>query len=116
MRWRLNPKGGAVEASSAKPLMIINDIRPEIKQAIQASIDRFLTGYKLESFSIEPRENFDGDDAIFVDIYYDFNNCAYDPSISGNLRSDIGKRLYELGEFRFAYIGHHFKPGQQVAR
>lgn len=96
--------------------MIINDIRPEIKQAIKDSIGVYLADYELERFSIEPRENFDGDDAIFVDIYYEFNDRAYDPSISGNLRSDIGKKLYELGEYRFAYIGHHFKPEQQVKR
>ena len=113
---RFVSQGGAVAPSAAAQPMIINDIRPEIKQAIQDSIGSFLSGYELERFSIEPREDFDGDDAIFVDIFYKFSPREYDPEISAALRSDVLEKISGMREPRFAYIRHHFKQGQQVKR
>lgn len=96
--------------------MIINDIRPEIKQAIQDSIGTYLADYELERFSIEPREDFDGDDAIFVDIFYKFSPRAYDPEISSTLQLNVLEKISDMQEPRFVYIRHHFKQGQQVKR
>ena len=93
--------------------MVIHDIRPEVRKAIEDSIGDVLGDYELESYYIQPREDASGDEAIFVDLNYRLNRKPFDSALTSKIRSLVIDRLHDLGEFRFAYLRHNLHREQK---
>ncbi len=96
--------------------MIIHDIRPEVRQAIEDSIREVLHEYELVSYTIEPKEDASGDEAIFVDLYHRPDLQFLDARATGKLRDTLSKRLLELREYRFPYTSHHIRRAESSKR
>ena len=91
----------------------LHKIAPEVRAAIETTIREKLKGYDLESVSIEPGEDHDGDEAIFIELNYKLNERPFDSALIGAVRSDFRSRLVDLGELRFPYTRHNLQLGQK---
>ena len=90
------------------------DLKEELRDRIRVIVDQMLSGYDLESCTIEVRDDSDGNESIFVDLRYRLSPHPYVSTISMRLQSAVSAMLIENGEFRFPYIRHHFAKGQTV--
>ena len=90
-----------------------SEIRPEVRAAIEETLRSLLKDYALESYSIDAGEDYDGDAAIFVVLNYEPNERAFDAELHYEVRSDISKKLFALGERRYAYVRHNLHDGQK---
>jgi hypothetical protein len=99
-------------------VMIGNSARTPIKPKVKAAIERILRAnlsrYGFVGATIEPREDHDGDPAIFVDAQYQLSDEPVDSRVTLATLSMLRDRLINLGEDRFPYLRHHFAEGQQV--
>ncbi|MFM9976089.1 MAG: hypothetical protein ACKVON_16135 [Beijerinckiaceae bacterium] len=97
-------------------IMIVHDIRPEVRQAIEDSIQEVMQDHALQSIQIVPKEDASGDEAIFVHLKHGFSEQPFASSLSSDLQHRVLDRLIALGEYRFAYIGHAFDDRQKIVK
>jgi hypothetical protein len=100
-------------AAADSMMTTLHKIAPEVRAAIEATLKDKLKGYELESFSIEPGEDHDGDEAIFIELNYKLSERPFDSALLGVVRSDLRRRLIDLGELRFPYTRHQLHKGQK---
>lgn len=93
--------------------MLATKIRPEVEAAIREEVERALPGLVAEC-SILPRQDHDGDEAIYVDVRQRLSPTPYDSEITLELTYQVNNRLFALDERRFAYIRHHFDELQKI--
>ena len=94
-------------------MTMLREIRPEVRAAIEATLKSKLKGYELESWSVEPGEDHDGDEAIFIELHYKLSERPFDSALLGVVRSDLRDKLVDLGELRFPYTRHQLHKGQK---
>ena len=94
--------------------MLIEAIHPEIVQTIKTTIHTMLRDHDLTGIDVEAREDFAGDDSIFIDVHYRLNDVPFDPRTSSDVLLEISDKVYGLGDKRFPYIIHHLVDGQRV--
>ena len=91
----------------------LHKIAPEVRAAIETIIQEKLKGYDLESVSIEPGEDHDGDEAIFIELQYKLDTKPFDSSLPGSIRTELSNKLVHLGEFRYPYTSYRLIDGQK---
>ena len=94
--------------------MLIEAIHPEIVQTIKSTIHTMLRDYDITGVDVEAREDFAGDDSIFIDMRYHLNDVPFDPKTSSDVLLEISDFVHGLGDKRFPYIIHHLVDGQRV--
>jgi hypothetical protein len=115
----IGPRAGAkMEAAdnlvAGCMITILTEIRPEVRTAIETTLKSLLKDYELESYSIDAGEDDYGEEAIFVVLHYKLNERAFDSELQYAVRSDISRKLIELGERRYAYVRHNLHDGQRI--
>lgn len=89
-------------------------IKPRVKAAIERILRENLSRFGFEHATIEPREDHDGDPAIFIDAEYRLSDEPVDSRVTLATLSMLRDRLIALGEDRFPYLRNHFAEGQKV--
>ena len=93
--------------------MYTNDLRPEVKAAILATIESLLDGYALDSCSIKVEPDDFGGEGIFIHLDYNKSVQTFDSELGMELLSRLIVQLVDMGEHRFPFIRHHFQPDQK---
>ena len=94
--------------------MIRTSIGSDVEDALKSVVEKTLAGHAINRFTIQSGEDAGGDEAIFVDLYYNKNEKEFDPELNHTVRSAARAELFRLGEQRFPYIRHHLPAGQRI--
>ena len=85
------------------------------QDAINSLLRERLAPYGFDHATAVIGEDHDGDDVLFVDLYYNLTEQALDPKAVYGLTDVIRTRLTDLGEDHPPVVRHHFHEDQKVA-
>lgn len=71
--------------------------------------------YGFRDANVSVGYDHDGDEVLFVDVYYDLMDRPVEPSAFYGLTAAIRGALQQEGESRFPHVRNHFNERQQVA-
>ena len=86
----------------------------ELEIKIRLIINDLLSSHKFEIRSIKIDDDWSGDEAIFVELWYTLDQREFDPKLILTVMSKVRTMLLDNDEERFAYINHHLAEGQKV--
>jgi hypothetical protein len=92
----------------------VADIKPEIAQLIERTVQESMRPFGLRSIVARAGEDHDGDPVIFVEAQYDLSQTPVDTMVMAELISILRGRLWKAGEKRFPHIRHSFDERQEV--
>ena len=90
------------------------DVSDEAVAIINEVLKRRLARFGFTRAQIRPGEDHDGDPVIFVDARYKRTDDPIDSRETAGARSEIRRKLFAIGEYRFPHIRHHFAKGQPL--
>jgi hypothetical protein len=86
-----------------------------IDQTVNRVLSERVGEYGFTHATVYVGYDHDGDEALFIDAYYDHTEREIDPTAFYGLTSVVRAALDRIGEYRFPYIRHHFDAHQRVA-
>ena len=89
-------------------------LAPKLERKIVGMISDMLQGHDFEIRSIKVDEDWSGDEAIFVELWYRLSTSEFDPELMTRVRSAVRAMLVDNDEDRFPFIRHHLPDGQKV--
>jgi hypothetical protein len=87
-----------------------DELRNEIRQLVRAKLGKL----RIRDVEIRPGYDYDGDQVIYVDVYYELSDQAIDPEVTLEALVALKNGLSRAGEDRFPYLRHHFDEHQKV--
>jgi hypothetical protein len=89
-------------------------IGEDVAGIINEVLTRRLGRYGFRRAEIRADLDHNGDPALFVEARYRRTDAPVDGRETAGARSEIRRRLLEVGEDRFPYIHNHFAKGQPI--
>jgi hypothetical protein len=81
--------------------------------AIRQAIAEAMAPVQIESLTVTPAKDDDGDDIIYVDVNLGFSETAISARSLIQMQVATRDHLWTLGEHRFPHVRPHFRDGQK---
>ena len=92
----------------------LTEVSDEAVAIINEVLKRRLARFGFTRAEIRPGEDHGGDPVIFVDARHKRTDVPVDPLETAGARSEIRRKLSEIGEHRFPHIRNHLAKGQPI--
>jgi hypothetical protein len=84
-------------------------------QALERLLHQRLASAGLKRVEAEAGQDFEGDEALYLDLYFDLVEPELDPEPFNFLTTELRETLESFGEHRFPHLRYHFDARQKVA-
>jgi len=84
-------------------------------QALERVLRQRLASAGLKRVEAEAGQDFEGDEALYLDLYFDLVEPELDPEPFNFLTTELRETLESFGERRFPHLRYHFDARQKVA-
>ena len=95
--------------------VITSAISEQPQQRIKALLMERLAAVGLRHVEVTAGVDFEGDDVLYVDAFFDLIEPPLDPSRFHFLTTLLREAIEPLGESRFPHLRYHFHEDQKVA-
>ncbi len=94
---------------------IKSTISEQLQQRIKTLLAERLATVGLRHVDVTPGVDFEGDDVLYVDAFFDLTEPPLDPARFHFLTTVLREAIEPLGESRFPHLRYHFHENQKVA-
>lgn len=85
-----------------------------LRDLILALLQPRLRGFGFKGLEVTPGEDYEGDQALYIDLYFDLVQPALDPEPFHFLTTAVREALESQGDDRFPHLRYHFDEQQKV--
>ncbi len=85
-----------------------------IQERIRSVLQSRLQDFGFKQLEVTAEEDFEGDQALYIDLYFDLVQPAIDPEPFIFLTTPVREALEALGDHRFPHLRYHFAEQQKV--
>ncbi len=90
-------------------------ISEQLQQRITTLLTERLAWVGLRHVEVTAGVDFEGDDVLYVDAFFDLIEPPLDPARFHFLTTELREAIEPLGETRFPHLRYHFQEDQKVA-
>jgi hypothetical protein len=87
----------------------------ELRKTVLSVLERRLQTLGFQRLELVAGEDYEGDDVLYIDLYFDLIEPALDPELFNFLTTELREALQRIGEYRFPHLRYHFDERQKVA-